>query len=254
LKTRDTVDVMEAVTTSNPDHVVPNDVPPDVRPVPRWLAIGIIVLAFAGAGWFVYSQFFAGPRAGQEVDIGTIPRSPGARMAFRAAPPSAPPADGISSIGPNYWRVKTAEFTANLALQESPLAPIRVFYGKADLISPEQAELMAARRQLVANQDLANQLKLTPEQLQKLSAVPLSAGQGLKLDASDREKLKADWQAWLKADAAGKKPAEQKVLATLKDIGTRSLGPTREEFANRAAEIKSVLTDDQLKEYRQHKN
>jgi hypothetical protein len=242
--------IMQTVVSSNAE--VPSDAAQQIRPVPRWLAILIVVLAIGGAGWFVYSQFFAGPRAGQEVDIGTIPRSPGARMAFRAAPP-APPADGISSIGPNFWRVKTGEFSANLALKESPVAPIRIYYGKGDLISPEQQELMVARRQIVANQDLASQLKVTPEQIQKLSAVPLSAGQGLKLDPADRARLAGDWQAWLSADPAGKKAAEQKVLATLKEVGAKSIGPTREEFSTRAAEIKSILTDEQIKEYRQKK-
>jgi hypothetical protein len=242
---------METVVSTNVEAA--SDAADQIRPVPRWLAIAIVVLAIGGAGWFVYSQFFAGPRAGQEVDIGTIPRSPSARMAFRAAPP-APPADGIASIGPNYWRIKTGEFSANLALKESPVTPIRIYYGKADLISPEQAELMVARRQIVANQELANQLKVTPEQMAKLSAVPLSMGQGLKLAPADRERLNTDWQAWIAADTAGKRAAEQKVLATLKDVGTKSIAPTRDEFSTRAADIKSILTNEQIKEYRQKKN
>src|SRR5207248_6756669 len=114
--------------------------------VPLWISVLIVALALGGAGWFVWSTFFADPSVGKEIEVGNFPRGGGR---FLRPPPVPPAVDGVASIGANLWRIRAGEFSMNLALQEGPLLPLRVFYGKTDLYAPEQIELMQARRQIV---------------------------------------------------------------------------------------------------------
>jgi hypothetical protein len=217
-----------------------------LRGVPVWVSALVVISALGGAGWFVWSMFFSTPSVGKELDVGNFPRVNPMRP---LRPP--PPAEGVSVMGPNLWRVKTGEFTMTAAAKESPLVPMRVYYGKQDLITPEQTDLLLARRQIAANNDLAKELNITPEQMKKLIEIPLPpSGQGLKLDQADHDKLAAAWQAWQTADANGKPAAEKNLLSTLKEVGTRSVAPTRQQYADRAELVKAVLTPQQLEQFR----
>jgi hypothetical protein len=70
---------------------------------------------------------------------------------------------------------------------------------------------------------------------------------------ADRSRIASLFDAYLKA--APPRQAETTALVdALRDIGDRSLQPTRDALADRAAKIQAILTPDQLAKFRRPGN
>jgi len=225
---------MEATDTSSKPTLADR-----LRDVPAWATILSVALVLGGAGWLIYRQWFAMPSAGQEIDVGPV--NTGRRFA-RTLPP--PPREGVATLGAGLWRVKSGDFSMQLPIKS---AEIHVYYDKADLVPPDQLVLLQARRNAVSSPTAAKRMNLSAEQIKQLQAIPLRQGEGLKLEPADRDRLKALWDAYNAAADEAKKAKEPDLLAALKQIGTDALAPTRQRYAQRAAEIKAVFTPEQLK-------
>src|SRR5262249_33216280 len=142
-------------------------------------------------GWLGYRQWFAAPSSGEEFDVGPLNVNRRGRFALNAPAPK----EGVSLLGAGLWRIKSGDFSMNLATSVKT-SDVHVYYDKRDLISPDQNTLLQAQRDILANASAAKRLSVTPEQIKQLQAIPRGAGDGMKLEAPDRDMLKSLWDAY----------------------------------------------------------
>ncbi|HWP40432.1 MAG TPA: hypothetical protein VNL70_05855, partial [Tepidisphaeraceae bacterium] len=93
----------------------------------------------------------------------------------------------------------------------------------------------------------AESLKVTEEQLKRLRDV--GSGSALLLSPDDQQRISQLWNAYL--TAADKTAAERELIGTLRQVGQRSLEPTKRDIAERVRQIQSILTPEQIAPFRQ---
>jgi hypothetical protein len=217
------------------------------------LAIGaviFVILALLIGGWLAWSKLFAGQTESGELDVGTIPDRfrPRAVMAVPAPPPVK---DGVNKLAGNLYRIQAGEFSMTLAPTETTYAPIRLLVNRRDVITADQ-RLLIRFCQETANAAVAKSLEVTPDQAKQLLPVRQQMNGGMKISDADRNKLKDEWKAWNAAkDLAAKSAAEATLLASMKDVGNRSLDATKQQYADLTAQIRKIVTDQQLARFRQ---
>ena len=129
-------------------------------------------------------------------------------------------------------------------------APMLVFCSRGDVMTPQTRQLLQLCRESV-NAGTAKSLNLTPDQVKKLAVIRQQAVSGMKVEEADRNKLRELWKAWTSAkDPAAKAAAQTAMLAALKDVGARSLEPSKKQYADLAEQIHKVVTDQQIATYR----
>jgi hypothetical protein len=209
--------------------------------IPIWVNILVLVLVLGTGGWFLWDQWLGGtPAADKPVDIGAINYGRPMRR-----PPMAQPdfsREGIFAVGPNMYRIHGGDYFMTLMPTETALAPLRLYYDKQGLVPSDVYGVLMQARQVTQNPMLAKSKNLSADQVKQLSQVMQLAGTGLILSDADKGTLSADWKAWNDAqDAAGKSAAQDKLLAAVKDVGGRSLQPTRDAWTAKGAEVKKIL-------------
>src|SRR5206468_3836224 len=212
-----------------------------LRELPTLASILALALILCGAGWFAWDQWLSGPTPGKEIDIGSVNAGRGFRMAAR--PPPVPAKDGVSLLGAGLWHVKSGDFFMNVPVKN---AEIRLFYSKNDLLPHDQTALLQSAQIMSGNPEMSKRLNISAEQTKQLNALFSRRGNGLELEPADREKLKSMWEAYNATADSAKKAKEDEVLAGLKQIGAKSLAPTRQQFSDRAQQVKAILTPEQL--------
>jgi hypothetical protein len=226
----------------------PTDQP--VKSIPSWLIIFIIALCLGGGGWLAYSQWFSAPAEGSEIDIGPV--SDQYIRRGRPVPVAASlNKDGINPGGVGFYRVQQGDFYMVLAPSETTFAPITIQSTKMAASVPQNDRVLIQLCRQTANGAVASTLKLTPDQIKQLAAIRKQLPAGMTIADADRDKLRQMWKDWnIAKDPGAKKAIETPMLAALKDIGTRSVEPTKKAYAGVAAQIRKVVTDEQIKTFR----
>jgi hypothetical protein len=135
--------------------------------------------------------------------------------------------------------------------KETNFAPIRLLVNRRDFVTPEQRALIQLCNQY-QNPAIAGGLSLTPDQTKQMAGYRTQInGFGMTVSDEDHKKLASLWTAWNAAkDNAAKAQAEKDLLAAEKEIGANSLPASQKHFADLAAMIKKVLTDQQYQSYK----
>lgn len=226
--------------------------------LPRWSVALLVLLVAGGAGYAGYRFWTGGhPGAGKEIDIGNTGffggRQMGANPRRLQAQMQTDPAtlpDGVHAGAMNLSWVRMGDFYTSLPNDPASSMTIRVFYAKPDLLTAEEQSILQARRRLPTDAALAKQFNVTPEQSKALVAIPLGIGAGLRVTPEDRDRIKAAWQVYVGAADSAKDAAKTALLTTLKQVGDKSLEPTRAQQRERVEQIRKVLTPEQIAEWR----
>jgi len=215
-----------------------------------WGVVIVVIAAMAIGGWLAWTRLFAGPQESGELDVGTITDRFGPRRAM-AAPAPPPVKDGVNKAAGNLYRVQSGEYFMVLAPVETTYAPIRLMTPPRNYVAPND-RLLIRFAQDVANAAVAKSLDVTADQAKALATIRQQMNGGMKISDADRNTLRDQWKAWNAAkDQGAKSAAEATLVASMKDIGNRSMDATKQQFAALAAEIHKSVTDQQLAKFRQ---
>lgn len=235
------------------------------REIPPWVSIALIALCLAGGVAFVVWQWRGepdkervvvnDPRASAD-PMRPMPNRQGRRMAN--APGRwrmDPAADGVMPMGNPGWRVKSG-YTVMAVAKQGQNRDFVYGYLRPLNAAPETSALRIAQFRLLHDPTMAQTLKVTPDQMARLKALPeLTVSSGvpgvavtaaMKIETADRERLISLWNTYEQAAAGpAKAQAEKALLAGLDELGKKNLEPTRQEVAALARQIKVILTPAQ---------
>lgn len=211
------------------------------RPVPAWVGVVLIMLCFAAGGGFIW--WIVGSPLGGGADFipdpnHSTPNRP--RVAFQAPPnPESVRKTSVGYIAQADGTVMNID-TAN----GSPKISFR--YLKKDLIPQDVQDTLIMKFRILQDDAVAQIVGLTDDQRQKLSTISTNVSVP-EFSSADRDKLTSLWQQY--NSSSDKSAAEKTLLATLKQIGNDNVAATRQRAQDRANEIKSILTADQIKKF-----
>jgi hypothetical protein len=229
-------------TESAPPHA-----PPQRMPLFAWLALAVMLATVAGVGYLLYGRLFGG--AGESRDLVDI--IPGRGLPGGIAPPRVQP-DGVRELGSNSHQVKAGDARVNVRRDKAGAEWTYNFsYQRRDLLTPEIDAALTARWRLPRDARFAASLGVTPEQIKRLDEVP--GREGMIVSEADRARVKGLFEAYL--NASPPREAETTALVNaLREIGDRSLEPTRAAMADRAAKVQGILTPEQIAKFRRPGN
>ena len=213
-------------------------------------AVALVILALVAGGWYGWRNWFSTPTESAEFDPGVFQN-----MRFRGfgAPPAAINTDGIHALGGNMFRVQSGEFFMTVPPKETTYAPIRLTVNRRDFLTPEQRGLVQLCNQF-QNPALTGGLSLTADQTKQLGNLKTQLngnGYVLVISDADHDKLKNLWADWNAAkDNMAKANAEKAMLAGEKEIGIGNIAASQKHYADLAAAIKKVLTNEQFASYK----
>jgi hypothetical protein len=155
--------------------------------------------------------------------------------------PDGRPASGLEEMGDGYWRAYYGPVVVEVT--GMPARDFNFRMRPWAMIDEDTRVLVRSQRMLVQDPNAAKAIDLTPEQVEKLKALEPPR---MVIDDADREKVIAFWHAWEKADAAHKPAAQDEILNALRDVGQKSIEPTKKAWTDAAAAVKKTLTLQQM--------
>ena len=212
-----------------------------------WLALVVMLATVAAAGYLMYHRLFGSADNSRDVvDILPMRGIPGNLV----QPPVQ--ADGVRELGANSYQLKAGDARVNVrrTKAEEPWA-YNFTYQRRDLVTPEQDAALTARWRLPRDPAYAKSLNVTPEQVKQLEELP--GREGMIVADADRARIASLFDAYLKA-APPRQAETTAVVDALREIGDRSLQPTRDALTDRAAKIQAILTPEQLAKFRRPGN
>jgi len=214
--------------------------------VPPWVGLAItLALLAAGAGglWWHFTR----PASSELVEV-RPERGPGARGGA-ASPAVQVQLDGIRQRPNGNYQVHAGDVLMTAVKPAAADKPwtFRFTSTSRDLLTAEQNAALIARMRLPMDRRFAESLKVTEEQLRRLRDV--GSGSALLVSPDDQQRIGQLWNAYL--TAADKSVAERELISTLRQVGQRSLEPTKRDIAERVRQIQSILTAEQIAAFRQ---
>ena len=216
--------------------------------------VGLVVTFLLGWGlWSLYGYLVGDDStpAGDAVlvpDLGGRPRARDAgRTDFRrlAQPPVV--TDGVREVLANTFLARRKGSLARLTRQTDGTWAVRFGYDRSDLLPDDQRRTLRAAYDALGRRGMADQLKITPEQLVKLRE--LGPDPGMVVRSEDRAAFLELWSKYLATPEADRSAVAPELLALLEQIGERGLEPTRSSLADRAAKAMNILTPEQLQQW-----
>lgn len=239
------------VTAVAPMPVVPVEGEP--RPIPIWASLLVIVLCLGGGGWIMrwYISTDALSHESKILDPGSGPAL--TNFTNRAQPRAAAQAALAAANAPavrkqddTSWWVHAPEAAMLIDTKATPPTIRVINFTNYEFVPQEDRSRIINARRIARDDAVAKALSLNPEQLTKMRG--LTQQIGMVTEPADQENLKKLWAEYQAAPAA-KGPAEVKLTQALSELARKSVDRTRQAAAERAAKIKSVLTDDQWKQF-----
>ena len=229
------------------DQPATTPAPPTRMPLRAWLAMAVMLAIVAGAGYLMYQRLFGG--ASDSPDLVDIMPMRGIPANFGQPPVQA---DGVRELGSNSYQIKAGDARVNVRRPKADEPwTFNFTYVRRDLITPDQDAALTARWRLPRDPAFAKSLNVTPEQVKQLDGLP--GREGMIVADADRARVASLFEAYLQA--APPRDAQTSALVdALREIGERSLQPTRDALGDRAAKIQAVLTPDQLAKFRRPGN
>jgi Spy/CpxP family protein refolding chaperone len=226
------------------------------RPIPAWIGIAVVLICLSVGGaflwWYLREPL---PSAGEIIPDAGRTVSGGGRVA-RPRPPRiaqvSPDADGVrvsSSNGKTTYNVRADQGKSLMDVDKAGSGALSyVFrYQRKDLLTSDQRDLAMIRFRIMQDQAVAQALAVTPDQMQKLSAIPRAIQ--MELSDSDRQNLINLFGQYDSASGSNKSSAEKALTSALKQAGDRSFDATKAKIKERADQITAILTPDQIKKF-----
>jgi Spy/CpxP family protein refolding chaperone len=218
-----------------------------VRPLPAWLMILVIVLCLGGGGYAVW-RYIAEPPATTPVPVDNVPgraanrpRAAQVQESRRAEPPT------VQTVAENRFRIRAGEST--LDVNTSSGKPVLSFrYSPPPYADNEHRLLRIARWRITRDNAVAKDLKITDEQMAALNKI--GGDVGMVVSDADHNRMT---ELWLKYQAApdNEKPAATRAIqAALTEIGSKAKGATQKALQEYAEKIKAVLTAEQFETFK----
>ena len=231
--------------------------PGSARRPPRWLAAVILVLCCAGAGWLIWLMLDTGSAG---VTIATVEKPPA-----RPGTPRLPPAvtgwlnaaarawsdadapEGVRTLPAGCRRSKSANMIMEV-VKSGDKVDYSFRYIEYDFITPELRLLSAAADEVRARGVQGRMSALKAEQVEALRAV--NKPEGVRVGEGDMLRAKQAWAAWEQADEKARPAAERELIGVLGDISVGSRDSTRRTYLAYGDTIKSILTAEQVAEFK----
>jgi len=144
------------------------------------------------------------------------------------------------------WVVRSA--TGEMRLKDKAASAAEPIYRFPDglKLPPEQVSLLAGRFRILHDDAMAQEWKVTPEQIEKLRGLQIG-GSGMNPSAAQREELWKLWSAY-KGAAAGqpKTDAQKKLIDKLDEVSKSLFEPARQQYTVKLEDIKKILTPEQV--------
>lgn len=228
-----------------------------VRDIPIWLTAVILLLCIGGGGWLVW-KFTRTDVPGPITIAAGNPRSAlvknfraseegGGSGAARPGKRQDDDTDGVKSLTPNRsWRVRAGN--AYMFVNVGRKGELEISPNYRSIYTPEQNQLVIMRQRLIQDEAMRDFIKITPDQLTRLRAVP--APEGMKMAPEEKAKLTELFGAYRSAkDAKVQEEAEKALVAALDEVGKKRFEETRQYMVKRVEAIQSALTPDQIKQF-----
>jgi hypothetical protein len=219
------------------------------KPLSPWIAVPLILLCLGGGGWMAHWYISTDQLTHESTVLGPASNTPNLRFNRPAPPDAAPPIQRADPNG-NIWWVHSREATAKIqsAGKGQPITVLAVNYNNRGFVPQEQYNMLLAARRIARDETVAKNLNLTDDQTRKLRT--MTGMINMATQQADIDLLTSLWAEYQAADQPADKLAVQtKLVDALTEIARKSVDPTKAAVADRAANIKAVLTDDQWKQF-----
>ena len=121
-------------------------------------------------------------------------------------------------------------------------------WAKQEYLSAEQIKILTIVLRLTRDTAMADELNVTPDQLEQLKANRAKAK--VELSESDRSRLKALFLAYdAEKEKDAKRKAETKLIKALDAVGAEMEAPAKKLAAERTENAKSILTPEQIQRF-----
>ena len=220
--------------------------PEEIKPLPIWASLLVILLCLFGGGWMVHWYVTTDSLSHESTILDGNPRSSAAAREIRRRLPTVVEQPAVRQQDQNTWWVHAPE-AAMLISQPSGSPPTinAINYVSYDFVPQDNKNKIIYARRIVADSAVSATIHVTPDQLAQLRK--LTSQIRMVTEPDDREALKA---LWIEYQSSTDKPAvSTKLVQALSALAHKSLDRTRQAAADRAAKIKAVLSDDQWKQF-----
>lgn len=213
-------------------------------PSPVFAAI-VAVLAII-SGWFVYQQIFQV----KEIDLTQYEslNTPTARARQQLAQGGNRPVPANAAIDVlqrnDGFDVQIVGARARFVRENNRLI-LNARFIDNNLFNPRDRSATFARFQALRNpNNVTDNLKITPEQIQKLRQIQVP--REMSLSEADKQKLLDLAKRYADAPADQKKNLETELTETFRKVASEALQPTLAAYADSARKIREVLTEQQI--------
>lgn len=237
----------------------------DRRAVPKWaigLVILLIVVVVGGLVWSMLSGF-ASSGSATSVSIDEKPSEyQGAARAERSAfyqrkrQEEQAARREAEMKGPDFVHARPGGNALDVKGGTIRLVASRLTGGTVQLrvepmdlaiISDDDRQTLTMRNRILGEDAVARQLEVTPDQKTALKAIP---GQiNYAIDGPTRKNFETLVGAWEKAPQDGKKPAEDALIAAVKDFESKNTPGFKASLEDRVAKVKAILKPDQVAKF-----
>jgi hypothetical protein len=215
----------------------------DEPTVPKWLAGGATAAFVLGIGLFIY-WFMGGSFGGSDLlpDPGRPQVSSG--RGWRVAPQVVEGVTPRTVTNGKGWQVKTGASLMDITVPANGKPAVYTFkYLPQAILTPEQMHLRQGIVTMAGDPQWQKALAITPNQmgqLRRMSSVDMQTSQ------PDRDRLIAAWKDY--DGAKDKTTLLKNLVATLKEVGDKSLAATKVKASARIGEFKKVFSPQQVDE------
>jgi hypothetical protein len=206
------------------------DEPKPVREIPVWAVVGVVLVCLAGAAWFVWANWL---RSG-----------PAERIVFLDRGPD----DGVKQTLPGRFDVRSGNAALTITKKGESDADLDFRWAKQEYLTPDQIKMLKIVLRLSRDQAMADELSVTPEQLERIKANRAKAK--VELSDSDRSRLKDLFLAYdAEKEKNAKRKAETRLIKALDTVAARLEAPAKQLAADRTADAKAILSDEQIQRW-----
>ncbi|MEA2708454.1 MAG: hypothetical protein QOF78_1055 [Phycisphaerales bacterium] len=210
------------------------------------IAGGALLVCLLIGGGIVYWLLFASSpkRRVVQVDPQAQAAAPRGTPMIRTQPQRRD-VPGVQKVD-NEWIVRSA--TGEMRLNEKAAGAGDPTFRFPDglKLPPEQVSLLAGRFRVLHDDAMAQEWKVTPQQIEKLRALQIG-GSGMNPAQPQRDEL---WKLWKQFDGASagqaKTDARTKLIDKLDEVSKSLFEPARQQYTAKLEEIKKILTPEQV--------
>lgn len=214
--------------------------------IPTAVFAAIVAVLAIIAGWLVYQQIFQV----REIDLTqyeslNTPTARARQQLVQGNNRLVPPNAGIGIIHrSDGFDVQIVDARARFVRQNNDLT-LNARFINNNLFDPKDRAATYARFQALRNPNgITENLKITPEQLQKLRQIQVP--REMSLPDTDKQKLLDLGKRYVDAPADQKKSLETELTETFRKMASQALQPTLAAYADSANRIREVLTEQQI--------